>query len=119
MKPKKSSNIFQIFTSLFLFIVICAACSAVNNGQSDLARLQIDTKQCMEPWLSADGDMLEEKVSNYLKGLNIQLEGFENLSENVSVCLACEVCAGPSVIVTVDKKHIDRLEQEGFYVVTQ
>ena len=60
-----------------------------------------------------------QKVSNYLKGLDVQLEGFENLSENTAVCLACEVCPGPSVIIVVNEKHINRLEQEGFYVVAE
>ncbi|GAA4272984.1 hypothetical protein U6A24_06885 [Aquimarina gracilis] len=119
MKTNRSSHRFQIFLSFFLLVLICSACSAVNSGPSDLTRLQIDTKQCLEPWLSANGDTLQEKVSNYLKGIDIQIEGFENLSENTAVCLACEVCAGPSVIVTVDKKHVNRLEQEGFYIVTQ
>lgn len=119
MKTKRLSNSFQIFLSFFLLIIICAACSAVSSGPSDLVRLQIDTKQCMEPWLSADGDTLKEKVSNYLKALNVTLEGFEHLSENTVTCLACEVCAGPSVVVTVDKKHSTQLEQQGFYIVTE
>lgn len=74
--------------------------------------------QCTEPWAGIGGTTLENIVANYLETLHIELKGFKNMTPiNVVECNACEICAGPTVVIEVDKKYTDRLRKEGFSLV--
>ncbi|WP_062054630.1 hypothetical protein [Aquimarina longa] len=117
------SSLFKVFSILLLSTLIFLSCSNDDDHNQTtpkigLAKLRITTKQCKEPWIGVQGSNLENQVANYLKNLDIELKGFQNdTPSNISSCEACEICAGPTITITVDKKHINRLLDEGFSVV--
>lgn len=122
MKTIPLSYSLKIFSILILCTAFSFSCSGDDTKEPDpntgLAKLKITTKQCKEPWSHLEGNTLENKVHNYLKSLNIELKDFENITPKDAVmCLACEVCSGPTITIKVDKTHIDRLIKEGFSLV--
>jgi hypothetical protein len=114
------SSLFKTLSILLLSSIISLSCSNDDdNPNNSLTKLKIATKQCKEPWQEVQGDNLKNQVTTYLKNLNIELKGFQDITPNdISFCEACEICPGPSIIITVDKTHINRLLEEGFIVVT-
>lgn len=121
MKTTPFSYSLKIFSILFLCTTFSFSCSGDDTKEPDsnigLAKLKITTKQCKEPWLHAAGNTLENKVYNYLKSLNIELKDFENITKELAMCEACEICSGPTITIKVDKNHVDRLIKEGFSLV--
>ncbi|WP_106790664.1 hypothetical protein [Aquimarina sp. Aq78] len=121
MKTTPFSYSLKIFSILFLLASFSFSCSGDDTKEPDLntslAKLKITPKQCKEPWLHSEGNTLENKVYNYLKDLNIELKDFENITKELAMCEACEVCSGPTITIKVDKTHIDRLIKEGFSLV--
>ncbi|WP_234859411.1 hypothetical protein [Aquimarina aquimarini] len=117
------SHSLKILSFLFISNAFFS-CTASNDKfakteTDSIAKLTITPKQCKEPWIGIEGGSLENKVSKYLKHININLISFEDATpKDMMMCEACEVCLGPTIIITVNKNHIKSLQDKGFSLVT-
>ncbi len=114
----KLSIIYVAFLAIFSYSCNGEDTNEKASTNQDQVALKIDPNQCEEPWIQFAGNSREEKMTNYLSSLNIELINYKEEAKDIMACAACG-CPGLTVYtVTVDKKHQAQLEGEGFSIVS-